>query len=233
MCLNYMNNTDSKQLLTNTLSKVLSCHFSPSIQILCWKAVKIFISRKHLLLLFKKMNCLIKITILVNRKKQQMQKKPKQPKNKKATNKPTKTQHAFQREFLIKMKFVEYIVQIKSVGLVKCSKLSMGLCTCLIWVLNKKIICGLNCSFWSLWLGATMFWHSCEWLHSYQHSQHKNAKYLMKLFQVKACFLWQNLIRWEKNRVASMQTFEEGAFELLFVTNAESKWKQELGEAGD
>lgn len=30
-----------------------------------------------------------------------------------------------------------------------------------------------------------------------------------------------------------MQTFEEGAFELLFVTNTESKRKQELGEAGD
>lgn len=55
----------------------------------------------------------------------------------------------------------------------------------------------------------------------------------MKSFQVKACFLWQNFTRWEKNRVVSMQTFEEGAFELLFVTNTESKRKQELGEAGD
>lgn len=76
MYLNYMNNTESKQLFTNTLSKVLSCHFSISIQMLCWKAVKIFISRKHLLLLFKKINPPIKITILVSRKNSKCKKNP-------------------------------------------------------------------------------------------------------------------------------------------------------------
>lgn len=68
MYLNYMTNTESKQLFTNTLSKVLSCHIAISIQILCWKSLKIFISRKHLLLLFKKMNCPIMITSIVSRK---------------------------------------------------------------------------------------------------------------------------------------------------------------------
>lgn len=87
MCLNYMNNKDSKHLLTNTLSKVLSCNFSLSIQILCWKAAKIFISRKHLLLLFKKMNCLMKITILASRKKTPNANQTNKPKNTK-TKKP-------------------------------------------------------------------------------------------------------------------------------------------------
>lgn len=76
MYLNYRNNTESKQLFINTLSKVLSCHFSISIQILCWKAAEIFISRKHLLLGFKKMNSPIKITILVSRKNSKCKKIP-------------------------------------------------------------------------------------------------------------------------------------------------------------
>lgn len=122
MYLNYMNNTENKQLLINTLSKVLSCHFSISMQILFWKAVKIFTSMKHLLLLFKKTNQPIKITVPMSRK----------------TSKYKENPRAFQYEFLIKKKLVEYVVLLKSVGTGKCSKLKMGLCTCLIWVLSKR-----------------------------------------------------------------------------------------------
>ena len=77
-----MNNSESKQFCINTSSKVLSCYCPISTQMLCWKAVKIFISMK---LLFKE-NGPISITILVSRKSNKCKTKTKT--NKKNPNNP-------------------------------------------------------------------------------------------------------------------------------------------------
>jgi len=52
--------------------------------------------------------------------------------------KKTQTTHAFQYEFVIKMKYAEHIVLTKSVVLLKWLKLSLFLCACFICILNEK-----------------------------------------------------------------------------------------------